>query len=60
MRITLLGASGGEVTGSAYLVQTDQASILVDCGMFQGSRKAIHARFGLKSESPRYLETLIC
>jgi metallo-beta-lactamase family protein len=39
MKITLLGASGGEVTGSAYLLQTDRARVLVDCGLFQGSRK---------------------
>ena len=35
MQITLLGAAG-EVTGSAYLVQTAQARVLVDFGMFQG------------------------
>lgn len=40
MKITIVGASGGEVTGSAYYVQTKQASILVDCGMFQGGKKA--------------------
>jgi metallo-beta-lactamase family protein len=40
MKITMHGAAGGEVTGSAYYVQTKQASVLVDCGMFQGSRKA--------------------
>jgi metallo-beta-lactamase family protein len=34
MRIRIVGAAGGEVTGSAYLVQTDQARILVDAGMF--------------------------
>src|SRR3954451_24795409 len=39
MKITLLGAAGGEVTGSAYLVQTRSANVLVDCGFFQGSRK---------------------
>ena len=39
MRITLLGASGGEVTGSAYLLQTDRANVLIDCGLFQGARK---------------------
>jgi len=39
MRITLLGASGGEVTGSAYLVETSSANVLVDCGFFQGARK---------------------
>lgn len=40
MKITPLGAAGGEVTGSCYLVQTDQARLIVDCGMFQGSRGA--------------------
>jgi metallo-beta-lactamase family protein len=40
MKITTLGASGGEVTGSAYYVQTKQAAVLVDCGMFQGGKKA--------------------
>jgi len=38
MNITLLGAAGGEVTGSAYLVQTASARVLVDCGMFQGGQ----------------------
>jgi metallo-beta-lactamase family protein len=40
MNITLCGAAGGEVTGSSYLVQTRTASILVDCGLFQGGAKA--------------------
>jgi metallo-beta-lactamase family protein len=40
MKITTLGASGGEVTGSAYLVQTKSASVLVDCGLFQGGHRA--------------------
>src|SRR5262245_32749998 len=40
MKITVVGASGGEVTGSAYYIQTDQAAILVDCGMFQGGKKS--------------------
>ena len=39
MKITLLGASGGEVTGSSYLVETKSAAVVVDCGFFQGSRK---------------------
>lgn len=40
MKITLLGAAGGEVTGSAYLVQTKTARVLVDCGLFQGGKRA--------------------
>jgi metallo-beta-lactamase family protein len=40
MKITILGAAGGEVTGSSYLVETPRARVLVDCGLFQGGRKA--------------------
>lgn len=36
MKITLLGAAGGEVTGSAYLVETAHSRVLVDFGFFQG------------------------
>jgi metallo-beta-lactamase family protein len=39
MKITVHGAGGGEVTGSAYLVQTREANVLVDFGLFQGARK---------------------
>jgi metallo-beta-lactamase family protein len=39
MRITIHGAGGGEVTGSAYLVQTAAANVLVDFGLFQGAQK---------------------
>lgn len=34
--ITFLGASG-TVTGSRYLVETEHARVLIDCGLFQGS-----------------------
>lgn len=39
MKITVMGA-GGEVTGSAYVVQTREARVLVDCGLFQGGKRA--------------------
>lgn len=37
MKVTFLGAAR-MVTGSCFLIETDQARVLVDCGMFQGSR----------------------
>jgi metallo-beta-lactamase family protein len=40
MKITLHGAAGGQVTGSAYHVQTGRANLLVDFGMFQGMPNA--------------------
>ena len=40
MKIKVIGASGGEVTGSAYVVETKDARVLIDCGLFQGSKKS--------------------
>ncbi|MNQ37172.1 Ribonuclease [compost metagenome] len=40
MKIKVLGAAGGEVTGSAYLIQTDKANVLVDAGLFQGGKES--------------------
>ncbi|MDD5331098.1 MAG: MBL fold metallo-hydrolase [Sulfuricella sp.] len=39
MKITFLGAAR-QVTGSCYLIETGAVRFLVDCGLFQGGRKA--------------------
>jgi len=39
MQLSFLGAAG-EVTGSCYLVDTGEVKFLIDCGMFQGGRRA--------------------
>jgi metallo-beta-lactamase family protein len=36
-RLTFHGAAGG-VTGSCFRLQTDAGEVLIDCGMFQGSK----------------------
>lgn len=43
--VTFCGAAGG-VTGSCYFLQTDQGNILVDCGMFQGSKTVRELNYG--------------
>jgi metallo-beta-lactamase family protein len=37
-KLTFYGATEG-VTGSAYLLQTERATILLECGLYQGSRE---------------------
>ncbi len=38
-KLTFWGATEG-VTGSCYLIETDSSTILLECGLVQGSRKA--------------------
>src|SRR5262252_586441 len=40
MNIKVVGAAGGEVTGSCYILETRKARVMIDCGMFQGGRKS--------------------
>ncbi|MCP5519409.1 MAG: MBL fold metallo-hydrolase [Verrucomicrobiales bacterium] len=58
MQITPYGAAG-EVTGSAYLVQTDRAQVLIDFGMFQGVRMAERRNTLPRGISPRSLDAVL-
>jgi metallo-beta-lactamase family protein len=40
LKFSLYGAAGGEVTGSGLLVETGQSAVLVDFGLYQGSRES--------------------
>ncbi len=59
MKITLHGAAGGEVTGSAYLVETTQARLLIDFGMFQGVAKAEQRNRVPRDLNPRKLDAVL-
>ena len=37
IRLKFYGAAR-TVTGSCYLLETEEAKVLIDCGMFQGSQ----------------------
>jgi len=40
MKVKLVGASGGEVTGSCYVIRANGATVLLDAGMFQGGKQS--------------------
>lgn len=44
MHVEFVGAVGGDVTGSRHLVRTERATILLDCGLFQGRRSEANVR----------------
>lgn len=59
MRIKIVGAAGGEVTGSAYLVETDKAKIMIDAGMFQGGKATEEKNRLPEGADPRSLNALL-
>jgi len=59
VKVTLHGAAGGEVTGSAYLVETQQARLLVDFGLFQGVAKSEQRNRVPRDLNPRKLDAVL-
>lgn len=59
MKIKVVGAAGGEVTGSAYLVQTENAKVLIDAGMFQGGKATEEKNRLPEGADPRSLDALL-
>jgi metallo-beta-lactamase family protein len=49
----------GTVTGSKYLVQTNKARVLVDCGMFQGLKELRERNWQEPPFDPRALNAVL-
>jgi len=52
------GAAGG-VTGSCYEIQTPHARILIDCGLFQGSKSERELNYGAFPFPPEAIDAAI-
>jgi metallo-beta-lactamase family protein len=57
-KITFLGAAG-TVTGSKYLVEANGKKLLVDCGLFQGSRELQKRNWNPLTVDPRTIDWVV-
>jgi len=58
LKLTFYGAAGG-VTGSRHLLETDDARVLMDCGMFQGHRRDAIEKNKALPFGPRELDAIL-
>ncbi len=58
MKLTFIGAAQ-EVTGSCFLIETDDVRFLVDCGMFQGGREARERNLAAWPFEPRDIDFVL-
>ncbi len=58
MYVTLHGAAN-EVTGSCYLVETGNARVLIDCGLFQGSKHLEKLNFIPSTVNPKRIDAVV-
>ncbi len=60
MKITFLGAASGHVTGSAHLLETSKARVLVDFGTFQGESRQGERLNGVPEQlKPEALDAIV-
>jgi metallo-beta-lactamase family protein len=57
-RISFLGAAD-TVTGSRYLVETDRARLLIECGLFQGYKKLRERNWATLPFDPASLDAVV-
>lgn len=58
MRVTVHGAAG-DVTGSAYLIETDRARVLLDYGLFQGGEREQRQNRRRPTFDPKQLDAVL-
>ncbi len=58
MKLTFLGATG-TVTGSKYLLDSDNKRILIDCGLFQGLKELRLRNWGNFPVNPKNIDAMV-
>lgn len=58
VRLQFFGATGG-VTGSCFLVEGPAARVLVDCGLFQGTKELQERNYGPFPFDPRSIDAVV-
>jgi len=58
MNLTFLGAAG-TVTGSRFLLETQKSKLLIDCGLFQGTKKFRKKNWDTSLPDPQELDGII-